>query len=469
MSTYRQVVIPVFPLTPYPPASSYQLFSYLAGTVNTKQATWVDQGGVTQNTNPMIIQSGSGTPTYITIFCQVGVSYKFVLTSSTDTDPPTSPFWTVDNLPTADNLDLTPYVSVANGKITVVNSILTKPQIAEIDDTNGNAELTFTTTASAVNSVNITNAATGNNAKISAAGEINRGLILADSNGNAVITTASTASAVNSIKVTNTATGNAPKIGPIGESNKGLIITDSNGNTIITGASTASAVNSYTVTNQATGVSPTIQMVGDSNRNARLLGAGTGGVNIGSPSGTTPLILEPGSSTNTVSLSVPSITAARTLTFPDNNVNLTNGAFYAYATTGASLAGTATTKVVFNAKLYDVNGWFDNVTNYRYTPLVAGKYFITSTYTGSYNSGGSLASIYIKIRKTGSDYSNGQIIITSVSGVLSPVNVTVSAVVDMNGTTDYIEIFGVTSGTGTVSQASTTQEGIFVCGYHIPS
>jgi hypothetical protein len=47
---------------------------------------------------------------------------------------------------------------------------LTAPIINEINDANGNEEIIFTTTASAVNELTITNAATGNSPVISATG-----------------------------------------------------------------------------------------------------------------------------------------------------------------------------------------------------------------------------------------------------------------------------------------------------------
>jgi len=53
---------------------------------------------------------------------------------------------------------------------TLTNKTLTSPIINEIDDTNSNEQIKFTTTASAVNEFTITNAATGNAPEISATG-----------------------------------------------------------------------------------------------------------------------------------------------------------------------------------------------------------------------------------------------------------------------------------------------------------
>jgi hypothetical protein len=70
-----------------------QLFTYTAGTT-TKLATYTDSTGNTANTNPVVLNSRGEANVWLTS----GTSYKFVLSPSTDTDPPTNPYWTVDNL-----------------------------------------------------------------------------------------------------------------------------------------------------------------------------------------------------------------------------------------------------------------------------------------------------------------------------------------------------------------------------------
>lgn len=70
-----------------------QLFTYAAGTT-TKLATYTDASGATPNTNPIILDDRGEAPVWLT----AGVAYKFVFAPSTDTDPPTNPYWTVDNI-----------------------------------------------------------------------------------------------------------------------------------------------------------------------------------------------------------------------------------------------------------------------------------------------------------------------------------------------------------------------------------
>jgi hypothetical protein len=77
------------------PDLSFKLFFYAAGS-NTKQDTYTDSTGVTTNANPIILNS-LGQPTS-EIWFTVGQLYKVVLAPSTDTDPPTSPVWSIDNI-----------------------------------------------------------------------------------------------------------------------------------------------------------------------------------------------------------------------------------------------------------------------------------------------------------------------------------------------------------------------------------
>jgi hypothetical protein len=65
------------------------------------------------------------------------------------------------------------------GTQTLTNKTLTTPVIGQINDANGNEELIFTATASAVNEITIANAATGNNPTLTASGgDTNVGITL---------------------------------------------------------------------------------------------------------------------------------------------------------------------------------------------------------------------------------------------------------------------------------------------------
>lgn len=70
-----------------------KLFTYTAGTT-TKVATYTDSTGGTPNTNPVILNFRGEA----NVWLDPTLTYKFVLSPSTDTDPPTNPIWTEDHV-----------------------------------------------------------------------------------------------------------------------------------------------------------------------------------------------------------------------------------------------------------------------------------------------------------------------------------------------------------------------------------
>ena len=51
-------------------------------------------------------------------------------------------------------------------------------------------------------------------------------------------------------------------------------------------------------------------------------------------------------------------------------------AFEAFLVLIKHLSDNATTKIQFNTEVFDTDSCYDNTTNYRFTPTVAGKYFV---------------------------------------------------------------------------------------------
>lgn len=83
------------------PAVGGKLFVYAAGTTS-KITTYTDSTGGSAQTNP-IIMNARGEPENTMgnstgIWIPLGTIYKLVFSPSTDTDPPTNPIWTVDNI-----------------------------------------------------------------------------------------------------------------------------------------------------------------------------------------------------------------------------------------------------------------------------------------------------------------------------------------------------------------------------------
>lgn len=70
-----------------------QLFTYVAGT-STKQTTWTDSTQGTPNSNPIVLDPNGACYVWL----DPTLSYKFVLAPKNDTDPPASPYRTVDDI-----------------------------------------------------------------------------------------------------------------------------------------------------------------------------------------------------------------------------------------------------------------------------------------------------------------------------------------------------------------------------------
>lgn len=75
------------------PCVGCQLFTYAAGTL-TKLATYTDSTGGTSNNNPILLDSQGNA----NVWLPSATFYKFILAPPTDTDPPTNPYWTVDQI-----------------------------------------------------------------------------------------------------------------------------------------------------------------------------------------------------------------------------------------------------------------------------------------------------------------------------------------------------------------------------------
>ena len=96
-----------------------------------------------------------------------------------------------------------------------------------------------------------------------------------------------------------------------------------------------------------------------------------------------------------------------------------------------------TTKMTLTTKIFDTN---NNVSSSRFTPTIAGYYQINGTCTGQSIS---LYELNCYIYKNGNNYSIGSV---STADVYTSV---ASAIVYMNGTTDYVELYSRHSETGT--------------------
>jgi hypothetical protein len=110
-------------------------------------------------------------------------------------------------------------------------------------------------------------------------------------------------------------------------------------------------------------------------------------------------------------------------------------AFSAYLSADQSVSSGVITKIQFNTEEFDTNSNYDSVTNYRFTPTVAGYYQINATLRTEGTSL-TLAAFYI--------YKNGSSIFIPALDTehSSTTHISGSTLVYCNGTSDYIEIYG---------------------------
>lgn len=116
------------------PVAGGKLFTYAPGTT-TKQNTYTDSTGATPNANPIILDANGQCDLWLLD----GYAYKLVLSPSTDTDPPTNPYWTEDNvsnniIPFSPTFGVMTATTATIGTLTVTGTInkvtLTQPATA---------------------------------------------------------------------------------------------------------------------------------------------------------------------------------------------------------------------------------------------------------------------------------------------------------------------------------------------------
>ncbi len=130
-------------------------------------------------------------------------------------------------------------------------------------------------------------------------------------------------------------------------------------------------------------------------------------------------------------------------------------AFEANLSANQGISDATYVKVEFDTEVFDTDNCYDNSTNYRFTPTVAGKYFVYSRLQLDSQAGSNFDQGFNRIYKNGSVYSQTQMNM----GNSLPENIMLNchATIDMNGSSDYIEIFAYlndTSGTPTVRGTS---------------
>lgn len=162
-------------------------------------------------------------------------------------------------------------------------------------------------------------------------------------------------------------------------------------------------------------------------------------------------VSSPAAGTATYTISAPAGSTDRTITLPDSNgtilttatagVPVNGPAFSAYPNASQSLTTATWTKVQANVEEFDTNSNFDTTT-YRFTPTVAGYYQVNGTANITVTNG---MQVIAAVYKNGAVVKRG----AQISGATytNSTAATVSVLVYLNGSTDYVELYALFVGT----------------------
>ena len=160
-------------------------------------------------------------------------------------------------------------------------------------------------------------------------------------------------------------------------------------------------------------------------------------------------------SVNTDQLAATAVTTAKIAddaVTKDKVLNLMYPAFEAHSNTNQSLTDNTYAKVNLQTEILDTDS---NFSSSRFTPTTAGKYYFEGQARGLSSSNSALRNMYTAIYKNGYIYKESRILYHGQEITLSSVQV--SAIIDMNGTSDYVELYSavdVISGSASLSEGT---------------
>jgi hypothetical protein len=102
-------------------------------------------------------------------------------------------------------------------------------------------------------------------------------------------------------------------------------------------------------------------------------------------------------------------------------------------------------KVGCNTVTFDPQGWYDNV-NFRFTPLFSGKYRVAGAVQAQANS--SIGELDVEIQKNSSTYVRA---VYLLGGTITVQTNKTEAIIDFNGTTDFVELHALVAGSTTIN------------------
>jgi hypothetical protein len=136
----------------------------------------------------------------------------------------------------------------------------------------------------------------------------------------------------------------------------------------------------------------------------------------------------------------PNVTGAVSGSHSDLNALTEGPVFRAKRTSNQSVTSNVSTKVQLPTEDFDVGGFFDSATNYRFQPTTAGYYQINCAV---YVTGTSITTVITSLQKNGVEIAGAFMTVPGAGDH----KLAVSDVVQLNGSTDYIELWGTGVGT----------------------
>lgn len=176
-----------------------------------------------------------------------------------------------------------------------------------------------------------------------------------------------------------------------------------------------------------------------------------------------------GDTSGSITIAAPNVAGTNTLTLPANTGTVittastfagTGPAFSAYATSTQSCTGSAQTKIILAGKNFDTNNNYSTA-NSRFTPTVAGYYSVTGIVALVNN----VANVgtYVHIYKNGAGVASA----SSSANTATYGNACVTALIYMNGSTDYLELYATSSGSTytTTNNVVGSNDGVIFSGF----
>ena len=136
-------------------------------------------------------------------------------------------------------------------------------------------------------------------------------------------------------------------------------------------------------------------------------------------------------------------------------------AFHAYLSATQTISNDTVTVVQFNTESFDTDSAYDNST-YRFTPQKSGKYYVYAGILHNPSSSNNIQQASIFIRKNGSEITEN--FFASSTNPADSLTVVNSIIVDLNGSSDYVDVVGqqaVSSGTNRFSGDTTKSRTYF--------